>query len=243
MKIEAATPVETVAACVPGAIAVFESAGVDYCCASHLSVGEAAALAEIDPSTLVTALQTATRGMRDIDWNARPLGDITRQIASDHHVMIREQLPRVALSLANFCGDTAAPETLAELRTQFAELSRELVPHIHDEERYLFRIIDAMEFAWTMSEEPPPLNGLRSRIAALTIAHGSLAQRLHRIRDLRTAIACRADVSPECAASLAVAEQFEAHLRQDMFIENCILFPRALALEEQLRAPAAQPIQ
>jgi iron-sulfur cluster repair protein YtfE (RIC family) len=125
------------------------------------------------------------------------------------------------------------------LRAELAELSAELFPHLHDEERNVFRIVEALESAWLTNEKPPSLDhGLHKMISELTVAHGSIAQRIHRIRDLRLRIGTRLDIAPQCQAVLTLLEQFEGHLRQQIFIENCIYFPRALALEEQLTATA-----
>ena len=246
MNIEKTTLVETIAASVPGATGVFEAVGIDYACGARLSLREAAEIAGIDTRPLIDTLQSLPAATSDTDWNERSLTDVARQVTAGHHLLIREQLPHIALAMANLCMGAARSSDVMDLRAEIASLSGELIPHLHDEERNVFQVIEAMETAWQENETPPPLDhGLHKRIAELMVAHGSIAQRVHRIRDLRLRISTGADLSPECHAALALLEQFEAHLRHEMFIENCILFPRALALEEQWTAPVAagQPSQ
>ena len=237
MKIELSTHLEAIAASVPGAINVFESAGIDYACGSRLSVREAARLAGIDPQTLRLALQSIATGTKDIEWSERTLSDITHAITDEHHATIRNELPRIAIALGALSGTRASAE-LTLLRAEIAQLASEIIPHTHDEERNVFRTITALEAAWQSNEKPPELDHmLHTRIAELTVAHGAIAQRIHRIRDLRTQITSLS-TAPDVVAVLNQLERLEAHLRQQMFIENCILFPRAVQLEEQMAATA-----
>jgi len=239
MKIEPATLVETIAASVPGAMAVFDSVGIDYACGARLSLREAAEIAGMDPATLATVLQALAPADKPTEWSERSLTDIARQITAEHHAMIRDQLPRIALGLASHCGVNRRPADLSVLRAELARLSGEIIPHLHDEERNVFQFVEAMEAAWQRNEPPPPLDhGLRKRIGDLTVAHGSIAERLHRIRNLRLGVNSDTDVAPDCRATLELLEKFESHLHQQMFIENCIFFPRALALAEQLSGSA-----
>ena len=241
MKIDSASQLETIAASLPGAIAVFDSVGVDYSCGARLSLREAATVAGVEPGTLIAALQALDTGAREIDWSARSLKEIAHEVTTGHHEMLRDQLPRIAMGFSSLCTAITVPD-VRNLRAELAELSAELIPHLHDEERNVFRIVEALESAWQTNEKPPSLDhGLHKMISELTVAHGSIAQRIHRIRDLRVRIGTHLDMAPECEAVLTLLEQFEGHLRQQIFIENCIFFPRALALEEQMIAASNAP--
>jgi iron-sulfur cluster repair protein YtfE (RIC family) len=44
------------------------------------------------------------------------------------------------------------------------------------------------------------------------------------------------DLPPRCRTVLEAIGRLEAHLHEYMFLENCILFPRAVALQEQMTA-------
>jgi iron-sulfur cluster repair protein YtfE (RIC family) len=71
-------------------------------------------------------------------------------------------------------------------------------------------------------------DGLREAIARAVTEHGALAVRLRTIRELRLAMEASLETPPECDEVLDAVARLEAHVHECMFLENCILFPRAL---------------
>jgi regulator of cell morphogenesis and NO signaling len=125
------------------------------------------------------------------------------------------------------------PELL-EMRSTFRALAAELSTHLMKEEMVLFPYILRMEEAVTQQDPvlPPPFGSVQNPVAMMMHEHDSAGDAL---RSLRQASG-NYTVPPEACVSYqtlykALAE-FEADLHQHIHLENNILFPRAIAMEE-----------
>lgn len=240
MKIDGNLPIATFAADLPGAMAVFESLGIDYACAGNRSLNDAAHAEGIVPEVVIANLRRLKSGEHARSWNDRPLADLTHHLVEQHHRFVREELARIAMRLADLCGATGAHPDLMSLRAAFARLSQMILPHLHHEEEKIFRAVEALEKTWQTNE---PLAGTHDDLIAalrqLADEHGAIAAQLRTMRELRFRLA-DSNLPPHCSLTLENIATLEAHLHEYMFLENCVLFPRAVALAEQAIAPAAK---
>ena len=242
MKIDGHLPIAKLAADLPGAMAIFESLGIDYACAGERSLDDAAHAEGIAPEVVIGSLRRLKAGEQAESWNDRPLAQLTHHLVEQHHRFVREELARIAIRLADVCGSSrVVPPDLMSLRAAFTRLSEMVLPHLHREEESVFRALEALEKTWQSNQ---PLAGThRDLIATLRqIAeeHGAIAAELRTMRELRFRLTDSNDLPPLCGFILEDLATLEAHLHEYMFLENCILFPRAAALLEQAIAPAAR---
>lgn len=233
MRIDGKLPIAGFAAELPGAIAVFESLGVDYACAGALSLDDAAHAAGIAPEVVLAGLRRLKPGQPMEPWNERPLSELTRHLAVRHHRFVREELAAIALKLADACtGPGVVPAYLVSLRTAFTRLSDLVLPHMRHEEEETFRLIETVEKAWQSSEPHSAANpDLHAALIRLTDEHGTITEQLRVMRELRVRLA--ESSAPALQRILEDLATLEAHLHEYMFLENCILFPRAAALAQQ----------
>lgn len=240
MKIDRNLPIAKFAADLPGAMAIFELLGIDYACAGDRSLEDAAHAEGIAPEVVVASLRRLKGGGEAESWNDRPLADLTRHLLEQHHRFVRDELVRIALRLADLCtAPTAAPSDLMALRAAFTRLSELVIPHLHHEEESLFGILDVLEKTWQSNQ---PLAGTHDDLIAmlrqLANEHAAIAAQLRTMRELRFRLMDSNDVPPRCSVTLEELATLEAHLHEYMFLENCVLFPRATALVQQATAPA-----
>lgn len=241
MKIDGSLPIAKFAADLPGAMAIFEALGLDYACAGDRSLDDAAHAEGIAPEVVIDSLRTLKAADRAESWNDRPLADLAHHLVEQHHRFVREELARIAIRLAEQCSSPGAvPPDLMALRAAFARLAEMILPHLHHEEEKVFRSLEALEKTWQSNR---PLTGTHddviSMLRQLAVEHGAIDAQLRTMRELRFRLTGSNDLPPRCSFTLEALATLEAHLHEYMFLENCILFPRAAAIVEQAIAPAA----
>ena len=72
---------------------------------------------------------------------------------------------------------------------------------------------------------------LTDAIRQLTVEHGAITAQLRTLRELRVRLDDSSELPQACRPILDALAALEAHLHEYMFLENCVLFPRALAME------------
>ena len=238
MKIDGNLPIARFAADLPGAMAVFETLGLDYACAGERSLDDAAHAEGIAPEVVLASLRRLMGVEKAASWNDRPLADLTHHLAEQHHRFVREELARIAMRLADLCASPGVTlPGLTSLRAAFTRLVAMILPHLHHEEEVIFRAIEAVEKAWHSNQPLPAAHEeLTATLRQLVAEHGAVAAQLRTMRELRVRLAGSDDLPPGCGPTLEALATLEAHLHEYMFLENCILFPRAAALVEQVIA-------
>lgn len=241
MKIDGNLPIAKFAAGLPGAMAIFESLGLDYACAGDRSLDDAAHAEGIAPEVVIASLRRLKSAEHAEPWGDRPLADLTHHLVEQHHRFVREELAQIAMRLADLCSSPGGvPPDLMSLRAAFARLSEMILPHLHHEEEKVFRAVEALEKTW-QSNEPlaDPHTDLLATLQQFAGEHGAIDAQLRTMRELRFRLAGSDELLPRCSRTLEELATLEAHLHEYIFLENCILFPRAAALLEQAIAPTA----
>lgn len=123
----------------PSRSRLFEAHGIDYCCGGKRSLREAASQSGIDVEAFLASLEALPLVAEDRDWRQATIKELIGHILSAHHDWLKENLPRIghlAQKVARAHGEHA-PQTV-EAGRLFAELAREMEPHLEKEELILF---------------------------------------------------------------------------------------------------------
>ena len=228
------SPVAKLADEVPGAMEVLESFGVDYACAGALSLEDAAYAEGVEPEVILARLRKLKAVVNLEAWGDRPLRDLIHHLDAQHHHFVREVLARLSLRLAALDAGDMRP-----MRVAVARVAELLLPHLHREETDVFPAIAALEDVWQSGGERPLLeHELRREIWKLEDEHLVIAVRLREVRDLRLQLEWNDDLPLRCREALESVATLEANLHEYLFLENAILFPRALAMDEQVAVAA-----
>lgn len=225
----------------PEAAPILERLQIDYCCGGNQTLEEACVAARLDPGKVAAQLEAppsfaAATAAKSPDWRIQPLSSLIWHILAAHHSYVKRELPRLEELIAKVCSAHAElhPE-LFKIQKVFGDLKQELEEHLQREERVLFPYVAIIEdFAQTRHAPPAaPFGGVQNPIQMMTLEHEHAGGAL---RAMRLA-SSNYSVPPEgCASYRALyraLEAFEHDLHQHIHLENNILFPRAIALEQE----------
>ena len=222
----------------PGAARVFEKLGIDYCCGGKQTLEEACRAAGLPVGEVLGALEVAPPSRqpspKDSDWQTAPLADLISHIENTHHKYTREEIARLGPLFEKVCSVHGEhhPE-LFELRTTFQTLAQELATHLMKEEMVLFPYIERMEESVLQHEPilPPPFGTVQNPVAMMEHEHDSAGNALRALRASSNGYAAPPDACVSYQTLYKTLAELEADLHQHIHLENNILFPRAIALE------------
>jgi len=221
----------------PAFARVFESFGIDYCCGGAQTFAEACKTANRTLEEVIAALEKCESAAPERDWRNASLAELAQYIVDKHHTFTQAEIGRltglIAKVIAAHGGDH--PE-LFRVQTTFAGLSEELREHMRKEEELLFPYIAQMEEAARTRRRPPePMFGtVQNPVAAMIMEHEGAAQALERIRETTTDYFVPSDGCASYKALYQSLPAFASDLHQHIHLENNILFPRAIELENDL---------
>ena len=237
---DANEPVGMAAAADPRLRAALESLGIDYVCSGDRNLADAAAAEglsvrtvqqEMDKNTVEEPPQVSLDGS---------LSDLVDHLTDRHHT-IGNLFAHTAM-LFDLLPDRKMTEreSFHALRSAFQHLATRIYFHEEHEQQVLFPLIVAMECAWTKGTVPPPPieGGLRRSLAAVYMEHDEINKALKLLRTIRTATRCQQSHS-QCRTLQKKIARLERHLHEAMNLENFVLFPRAIALEDEMYVPQA----
>ncbi|MBI3402994.1 MAG: iron-sulfur cluster repair di-iron protein [Acidobacteria bacterium] len=217
--------------------AVFERFGIDFCCGGRRSLPDACREASADPAEVVRALDALPpRATSDDDVTRWPVDRLIDHILTRHHAYVRSALPSIARHLAKLHEVHGArhPE-LARIATVFEQVSGELEQHMFKEEQILF------PYVRDLGRHPDQACGVRispfgtveNPIRMMEREHREAADELRLIRELTSGYMPPADGCTTYSVCMAELAEFERDLHCHVHLENNVLFPKAVELENQ----------
>jgi regulator of cell morphogenesis and NO signaling len=214
--------------------AVFERFGIDFCCGGRRDLGEACRTAAVDPADVVRALDAlAPAAEDDADVTRWGLGRLIDHIVSAHHGYVRSSSPIIQRYLAKLAEVHGArhPE-LPRVAACFDKLSHDLAQHMRKEEEALFPYVRALATGSAGDRDvPPPFGTVENPIRMMEREHREAADELRLIRELTDGYVAPADGCQTYNVCMAELQRFERDLHRHVHLENNILFPKAVALE------------
>ncbi|HLJ27141.1 MAG TPA: iron-sulfur cluster repair di-iron protein [Candidatus Angelobacter sp.] len=239
MSLDATRTVKEFAAEVPNATRTFEKLGIDYCCGGSKSLSDACSHAHLSVDDVLRALEQDS-GFRQApeaglpDFAVGSLGDLIVHILTTHHVYVKQELPRLHQLLHKVVAVHGKnhPE-LGQIQQTFQGMSAELISHMMKEEHILFPYIAALEKAANAGKPAPnPMFGSVSNpVHMMELEHDSAGAALKAICSLSANYTAPDDACFSYRTLYTALKEFETDLHQHVHLENNILFPRAIKLE------------
>jgi regulator of cell morphogenesis and NO signaling len=238
MSVTAEKTVRELALGKPGAARVFEKLGIDYCCGGKQTLEHACRTANIPVDEVLDALEVAPHSgqafPKDSDWQTAPLADLISHIKNTHHKYTREEIARLGPLFDKVCSVHGEhhPE-LFELRATYQGLAQELTTHMMKEEMVLFPYMERMEESVIQKEPilPAPFGTVRNPVSMMEHEHDSAGNALRALRASSNGYTAPPDACVSYQTLYKTLAEFEADLHQHIHLENNILFPRSIALE------------
>jgi regulator of cell morphogenesis and NO signaling len=224
--------------------AVLDRRELDFCCGGRRTLAEACAAAGIEVEGVLAELcAEGTAGpissVEVPEWSDQPLRQLIDFIVSTHHAFTRATLARLEpLAAKVFARHGEQHPELAYVSDLVRALADDLEPHMAREEKVLFPYIHGLTSP--RGARLPPLGTVRNPVRVMMREHDQAAVLL---ADLSDATAGFAPPAGACSSYRALYRGL-ADLRMDLLkhvsLENNVLFPRAIALEDQQRAGQPQ---
>jgi regulator of cell morphogenesis and NO signaling len=223
----------------PQTIPVFEKLGIDFCCGGNRPLEEACAAASLNLSEVQQALEKAlAEPVRpsDRELRAGSLAELISHIVSTHHVYLRTHIPEIEKLIEKVYEKHGAnhPE-LKQIRTVFHGLSQELMTHLMKEENILFPYVERMEEAVVQGDPiiPPPFGSVANPVRMMEHEHDEAGIALKSLRETSKGYTPPEDACVSFQALYTALENFEKDMHQHIHLENNLLFPRAVEMENR----------
>ncbi len=216
---------------------VLERLGIDYVSCGDRTLEDVAASEGLSVSTIEQELEHE-RGSEvwPLISNGTSLTITLDVLRRDHRVAISDLLWRIAMLLDRIKDrDLLESPAWHPLRVRFEGLVTKIAAHLEREDEILFPLIAAMECAWVHGTEAPPQieGGLRRMVASIYMQHDGINSDVKAIRENRHQLHC-ASHHVDCAHLLETLPALEQQMHEVMNLENFIIYPSAIALEDTL---------
>ncbi len=225
----------------PAAVPVFEDFKIDYCCGGDVKFEAACDVAKISPKLVEERLEEVLKSAEKRNASAEQEWTSPRQlidyILEKHHIFTRDALERLMPLADKVVGKHGERHMeLLVLQRLFRELSADLIPHMEKEERILFPFIKITDEAAT-GDRPfpaPPFGTVANPIGMMRTEHDSAGALLKEMRNVTNDYELPADACPSFTALYFGLEELEKDLHFHIHLENNVLFPKAVELEQAL---------
>ncbi len=221
------------------AAAVFEKFSIDFCCGGNTTLEEACAQKGIDPAMIQQELRHAektpgTENLRPGEWD---LDTLSSFIVNNHHRYVGRMLPTLQSHLAKIVSvhGPRHPE-LSTIADRFRSVAEELTGHMQKEELVLFPYIASLAAA-SRNGSPatrPMFGTIRRPIQRMEADHASAGDSFSFIRNASEGFTPPQDACDTYRVTYRELEEFECDLHHHIHLENNILFPRAIELEDEI---------
>ncbi|MGI9527823.1 MAG: iron-sulfur cluster repair di-iron protein [Weeksellaceae bacterium] len=219
---------------------VFKKHGIDFCCQGNRSIEDACTRKKIDSEKVLRELSEVYNSSNDenIDFKSWPLDLLADYIEKKHHRYVEEKSQEIIpfLYKVSQVHGERHPELL-EIYQHFMASTQDLAAHLKKEELILFpyvrKVVKAQQGTTTL--EQPHFGKAENPIEVMMGEHDVEGERFRKIAALSDNYTPPADACSTYKVTFAMLKEFEDDLHHHIHLENNILFPRTIALEEQLR--------
>ena len=238
-QVQIAKPATAQAAVTVGEIAakdvrkaeVFRKLGIDFCCGGKKTLKEAAAAAGLSEEQVAEELKQSeaiAAGSAAHDFDAWDLSFLADYIYNVHHKYVTQNGPiieQLAEKVSSRHGNSH-PE-LFELAKVVKLLVADMYSHQQKEERVLFPAIKALE------RNNEATLGLGGPVQLMEADHDAAGDELRTLRKLTNNYELPVDACNSYTYLFDKIQEFENDLFQHIHLENNVLFPKALRLEQE----------
>ena len=231
--------VREVAMQLPQSTRLFEKLRIDYCCGGHKPLAEACASAGVDVADVMEMLADVTQSedTAALDFQNASVPDLVTHILDTHHVFTKSEMRRLQSLTDKVIGAHGAnhPELL-HVRDLWQKLCADLTPHMFKEEQILFPYMIALAQAADHKWAAPfaPFGTVNNPIRMMMREHDTAGEIVRELRTLTSDYKAPADACISYQTLYQALENFERDLHQHIHLENNILFPKSLAMENTL---------
>lgn len=217
---------------------VFQANNIDYCCGGNKAISDACKEVGINPEQLIKQLEILV-AQKDPDSeyiNNLGLDELCNYIVKRHHEYVRRSIPVLKKNLEKICQVHGEhhPE-LFEIKELFAGSAGALTMHMQKEEIMLFPFIQQLESAKKANSLLPkaPFGSVSNPIGMMVAEHQNEGERFVEISRLSKNYQLPEDACTTYEVTFKQLRDFENDLHRHIHLENNVLFPKAIELENE----------
>lgn len=218
---------------------VFERFGIDFCCKGNKLMDEVCEKKGIDKKKLMAELEEVLKKTENTttDYKGWPLDLLCDYIEKKHHRYVETKTPILKQYLEKIATvhGKSHPE-LYQIRALFFHSAGDLAAHMKKEELVLFPAIRKMVHSKQekLALSQPAFGTVQNPVAMMMQEHEVEGNRFREIADLSSNYTPPNDACNTYKVTFSLLKEFEADLHLHIHLENNILFPKALELENGL---------
>jgi regulator of cell morphogenesis and NO signaling len=175
-----------------------------------------------------------------------PIDLIIEYLKHAHFLFVKHKLPYISRLLESFKTDHSQYESVAkDLKTLFPLFIEDFIHHIYEEEDTLFKYINVLQQAANGSYNHARLYYLmeKSSLQRFSMEHEVHDDEMEGLRKITKDYHLTTDAPLHVKVIYSELTAFEKNLQTHARIENEILFPKALVLENQIRQNFLDKVQ
>jgi regulator of cell morphogenesis and NO signaling len=221
---------------------VFAKYKIDFCCKGGLTLQDVCENKNIDSKALIQDLEEITRLLENTqnDYQVWPIDLLADYIEKRHHRYVQDKTPVIQqyLNKVTQVHGKMHPE-LSEMLESFNECAQMLAAHMKKEELILFPYIRKMISAKENEVFAPHFGSFENPIAMMKEEHSVEGERFRRLAELSNNYTPPEDACNTFRVTYALLKEFENDLHLHIHLENNILFPKAIKMEQEYSAANA----
>lgn len=219
---------------------IFKAYHIDFCCGGGKTIEQVCKDRNIDPELIQQELKTLVQGIVDSNepnFDQWPLDLLADYIEKKHHkyvesttLVLKEYLKKLAAVHGN-----EAPY-LRDMDEIFNQSAGNLAQHMKKEELVLFPFIRKMVDAKYSNEKvnSPHFGSIKNPISAMEAEHEVEGNHFEKMEAMSSGYVVPEWGCNTYAVTMNLLKEFQDDLHLHLHLENNILFPKAIALEEEV---------
>ena len=225
----------------PQATRVLEKLKIDYCCGGDRQLGEACATAGVELAALEQMLEETGTLVSESrpDFQRLSAAELIKYILDTHHVFTKTEMARLEpLTTKVVSAHGENHSELLAVKTLLRQLCDDLTQHMFKEDQILFPFIVKLEQSRLEDRLAPfaPFGAVNNPIRMMMREHDTAGEILRELRKLTSDFTVPADGCLSYQTLYQALEAFEQDLHQHIHLENNILFPKAVGLEQSVQS-------
>jgi len=219
-------------------VKIFDHYQIDFCCGGKQSLAEACAKKSIDPNKIIAQLEEAIKILTLVPkFDEMPLDALIQYIREKHHSYVREQIPMLTKFLDKIeqVHGNKHPE-IEMINAHFKASVKSLSQHMEQEENELFSLIEKLlKIKNGESVDASSISIIAEEsISSLIKDHENEGSRFEEISRLTLSYQPPRGACNTFRAAYENLFAFEKDLHRHVHLENNILFPKAIRLEQDV---------
>lgn len=220
---------------------VFRKHNIDYCCGGRWPLETLCDAKGIEFNQLKEELEAAGRTIQlspGLPFHTWSVDFLTSYIINVHHYYLKSTMPVTGEIIKHFADEHKKNVPyMQEVYTLFEKLRKDLLPHLHHEEAIIFPYICQIVHAHENNDSYAKLlvKTLRKPLdIMIQHEHDMLEAPLFKIRELTNNYVMPEGACVSHKVALLRLKELDNDLMQHMYLENKVLFPKALKIEKEL---------